>query len=188
MFDVVVIGGGLAGGSAAIFFAKAGLKTLVLDNDKGLTRRAWMDNHYGFAAGIGGPDLVDAGQKQATRLGAEWMIEQVTAVAPEAEGFTLTTESGKQFAARQILLGTGASMALAEAIGLAFTRGREERYPKVVQVDSDGRTSQRGIWAAGIAAGCSGHTIITAGDGARVAVNLISELKGKRYVQHDAMK
>ena len=45
-----------------------------------------------------------------------------------------------------------------------------------------------GIWAAGTVAGVSVHTIITAGDGAKVAVNVISEINGERYVDHDVLK
>lgn len=187
MYDVAVVGGGPAGGSAAIFLAKAGIKTLVLDNDKGQTRRAWMENHYG-TEGISGPDMVDAGQRQAKKLGAEWVTTQVTAVTRGDEGFTLTTEDGQSFQAKQVILATGAAMGLAETINLEFTEGRETRYPKVLKVDIDGRTSQAGVWAAGILAGCSAHTIITAGHGAQVAVGLISEIQGKRHVQHDAMK
>src|SRR5690606_27938282 len=147
MYDVAVVGGGVAGGSAAIFLAKAGLKTLVLDNDKGQTRRAWLENHYGFPDGIGGPDLVDAGQKQAKRLGADWQIDQVTAVERQDEGFLIKTENG-EYQAKQVILATGAAMGLAEGLGLEFTDGREKRYPRVVKVDIDGRTSQPGIWAA----------------------------------------
>lgn len=187
-YDVAVVGGGTAGGSAAVFLAKAGLKTLVLDNDKGQTRRAWIENHYGFAEGISGPDLVDAGKKQAERLGADWRIAQVAEIGREGEGFVLKTEDGQRFEAKQVLLATGAAMALAEALSLEFTEGRETRYPRVVKVDIDGRTSQPGIWAAGILAGASAHTIITAGHGAHVAVGLISEVKGERHVQHDVLK
>jgi len=187
-YDVAVVGGGTAGGSAAIFLAKAGLKTLVIDNDKGQTRRAWIDNHYGFADGVSGPDLVDAGQKQAKRLGAEWQVGQVVAVEKNEEGFVLKTEDGRSFEAKQVILATGAAMGLAEALGLEFTDGREARYPRVVKVDIDGRTSQPGIWAAGILAGASAHTIITAGHGAQVAIGLVSELQGSRYVQHDVLK
>lgn len=188
MYDVAVIGGGPAGGSAAIFLAKAGLKTLVVDNDKGQTRRAWMENHYGFDEGIGGPDLVEAGRRQAVKLGAEWVVGQVVKVEREGDGFALATEDGQTFQAKQVILATGAAMGLAEALNLEFTDGREARYPRVVKVDIDGRTSQPGIWAAGIIAGASAHTIITSGHGAHVAVGLISELEGKRHVQHDVLK
>lgn len=187
-YDVAVIGGGVAGGSAAVFLAKAGLKTLVVDNDKGQTRRAWIENHYGFAEGIAGPDLVDAGRKQAERLGADWQIGQVIAIDRNEAGFSIKTEDGRNFDAKQVLLATGAVMALAEALGLEFTGGREPRYPRVVKVDIDGRTNKPGIWAAGILAGASAHTIITAGHGAHVAIGLISELQGQRHVQHDVLK
>ena len=43
------------------------------------------------------------------------------------------------------------------------------------------------MWAAGTIAGVSVHTIITAGDGARVAINLISQSKGERHVDHDVL-
>lgn len=188
MYDVAVIGGGPAGGSAAIFLAKAGLKTLVVDNDKGQTRRAWMENHYGFDEGIGGPDLVEAGRRQAVKLGTEWVVGQVTQVERQGDGFSLATEDGQTFEAKQVILATGAAMSLAEALNLEFTDGREARYPRVVKVDIDGRTSKPGIWAAGIIAGVSAHTIITSGHGAEVAIGLISELEGKRHVQHDVLK
>jgi len=187
-YDVIVVGGGVAGGSAAVFLAKAGLKTLVLDNDKGQTRRAWIENHYGFPEGIAGPDLVEAGRKQAERLGAEWRIGQVVEVSRQEGGFAVKTEEGEQFEGKQVLLATGAAMSLAESLNLEFVDGRETRYPRVVKIDIDGRTSQPGIWAAGILAGASAHTIITAGHGAYVAVGLISEVQGKRHVQHDVLE
>lgn len=188
MYDVIVVGGGTAGGSAAVFLAKAGLKTLVLDNDKGQTRRAWIDNHYGLAEGVSGPDLVEAGRRQAERLGAEWRVGQVTAIEQIDGGFAAKTEQGEVFQGKQVVLATGAAMSLAESLNLEFSDGREARYPRVVKVDIDGRTSLPGVWAAGILAGASAHTIITAGHGAHVAVGLISELEGKRHVQHDVLK
>jgi len=55
-------------------------------------------------------------------------------------------------------------------------------------VDAAGKTNVEGVWAAGTIAGVSVHTIITAGDGAKVAINVISELNGERYVDHDVLK
>jgi len=57
----------------------------------------------------------------------------------------------------------------------------------VIAVDVDGRASLSGVWAAGVAAGVSVHTIVTAGDGARVAINIISGQKGQRWVDHDRL-
>ena len=62
VYDIAVIGGGPAGASAALFAAKAGKKTLLIDADKGMTRRAMVYNFYGVPE-IRGPDLVDTGHR-----------------------------------------------------------------------------------------------------------------------------
>ena len=61
MYDLAIVGGGPAGASAATFASRAGLQTIVLDGDKGMTRRAMVYNHLGFPEGITGPELVDRG-------------------------------------------------------------------------------------------------------------------------------
>jgi thioredoxin reductase len=66
--------------------------------------------------------------------------------------------------------------------------GTEPRIKTVIDVDREGKTNIEKIWAAGTVAGVSVHTIVTAGDGARVAINVISELNGERYVDHDILK
>lgn len=186
LYDIAIVGGGPAGASAAIFAAKSGKKTLLVDADKGMTRRAMVHNHYG-APDISGPDLVETGHRQATRLGAELVKSSVTDLKPTAEGFRLETEQGS-FDARRVILTTGAVVELAERIGLATKPGTEPRIKTVLAVDANGRTAVPGLWAAGTVAGVSVHTIITAGDGARVAVNVISELNGARWVDHDVLK
>jgi hypothetical protein len=81
-----------------------------------------------------------------------------------------------------------AVVALAEKVGLTTVPGTEPRIKAIFQAHKDGKTSIDGIWAAGTYAGVSVHTIITAGDGAKVAINIISELNGERYVDHDVLK
>jgi pyruvate/2-oxoglutarate dehydrogenase complex dihydrolipoamide dehydrogenase (E3) component len=86
-----------------------------------------------------------------------------------------------------VVLATGMSAELAEAAGAVTRPGTEPRVKAVVQVDSAGRTTVPALWAAGTVAGTSMHTIITAGDGARVAVNVVSLLNGARWVDHDVL-
>jgi thioredoxin reductase (NADPH) len=187
MYDLVIVGGGPAGASAATFAGHAGLQTVVLDTDKGMTRRAMVYNHLGFPDGVTGPELVDRGQEQATRAGAEWVKSEVTSLERRADGFVLTTEDGRTFDAREVLLTIGANLDLARQAGLEIRPGTEPRIREVIAVDAQGRSSVPGVWAAGTAAGVSVHTIITAGDGARVAVNIISGQKGERFVWHDVL-
>jgi len=187
VFDIAIIGAGPAGASAALFAAKAGKKTLLLDNDKSITKRAWIENHYGVPE-ITGPDLVETGKKQAAKFGAEVKQATVTNVAKDGDKFRIETESGESYEASQVIIATGLLTDLAEKIGLKLKDGTEPRIKTVIDVAADGRTNIDGIWAAGTVAGVSVHTIITAGDGAKVAINVISKLNGERYVDHDVLK
>ena len=146
-----------------------------------------LNNHLGFPEGVTGPDLVDRGQQQAEKAGAEWVKAEVTALERRDDGFVLTTDDGRTVEAREVLLTLGANLALAKAAGLETRAGTEPRIGEVIAVDAEGRASVSGVWAAGVAAGQSVHTIITAGDGARVAINIISGQKGERWVDHDRL-
>lgn len=187
MYDVAVIGAGPTGASAATFTARGGLRTVVLDADQSMTRRAWIPNHLGFAEGVEGPDLVEKGKSQASRAGAELITAKVQSVERQDEGFTLRTEDGRTFQAHQVILCLGANVELARQAGAKISAGIQPRIKEMVGIDAAGRTNVPGLWAAGTCAGTSVHTIVTAGDGARVAINLVSELRGERFVDHEAM-
>ncbi|MGZ9586109.1 FAD-dependent oxidoreductase [Paenibacillus marinisediminis] len=187
MLDVVIIGAGPAGGSAAIFVAKAGKKVVVIDNDKGLTRRAWLENHYGTEA-LSGPDLLAIGRSQAEKFGAVFVDDRAMMIEATADGLQVKTEQDNVYEAKHVIIASGFGMDVVTASGIETAPGREPKVATVVSVDSDGRTSMPGVWAAGTGAGTSMHTIITAGDGAKVAINVISELNGERYVDHDVFK
>lgn len=186
MFDVLIVGAGPTGASAALFTAKAGKKTLVIDNDKSVTKRAWIENHYGVAE-ITGPDLIETGKKQASKFGAEIVQATVSNISKTESGFKVETDQG-EYVATYVILATGMATDLAETVGLTTKPGTEPRIKTVLDVDAAGKTNIDGIWAAGTVAGVSMHTIITAGDGAKVAINVISELNGERYVDHDVLK
>lgn len=187
MHDLLIIGGGPAGASAAVFAARAGLNTVVIDNDKGMTRRAMVHNHLGFPDGITGPDLVELGRRHAESAGATWVEGTVSDISPASDQVTVTTESGDTYEARDVLVTTGFGSKVVETAGVTVKEGSEPRIPAVVESDADGRTGVAHVWAAGTAGDVSVHTIITAGDGARVAVNIISEQRGERWVDHDLL-
>jgi thioredoxin reductase (NADPH) len=188
MYDVAIVGGGPAGASAATFTARAGLQTVLIDADAGMTRRAMLNNHLGFPEGVTGPDLVDNGKLMAAKAGAKVAAGKVVELrANGSEGFSVSTEDGQSYDARQVILTLGANPELARQAGITTKPGTEPHIKEIVDVDAQGRTSLPGVWAAGTAAGVSVHTIVTAGDGARVAINLISGTKGERHVDHDMM-
>ncbi|WP_080848576.1 FAD-dependent oxidoreductase [Cytobacillus gottheilii] len=186
MYEILIVGAGPSGASAAIFAAKAGKKVLVIDNDKGVTKRAWVENHYGVSE-ISGPDLVQQGKKQAEKFGAEFVQGSVESIKGGDSGFVVKTDQSL-FEAKHIILATGFMADLAEEAGITTKEGAEPRVKTIIDTDEAGKTNVRGIWAAGTVAGVSVHTIVTAGDGAKVAINVISELNGERYVDHDVLK
>jgi len=186
MYEIAIIGGGPAGASAAIFTAKAGKKTLVIDSDQSVTKRAWIDNHYG-AEGVSGPDLVAAGKRQASKFGAEFVVAKATKIVAGEGSVTIETE-GQSYEAAHVIIATGLFAEVAEASGVSTKPGTEPRIKTIVDCSADGRTNLANVWAAGTIAGVSMHTIVTAGDGAKVAINVISEINGERYVDHDVLK
>ena len=187
MYDLIIVGGGPAGSSAAVFAARAGLRTLVVDADKGITRRAMVNNHLGFPDGITGPELVELGRRHAEASGAEWLEGTVTELDVSGDAVGVLTGAGDRLEARDVLLAVGVNPSLAETAGIATKDGTEPRIASVVVVDPTGHTNVRGVWAAGTAGGVSVHTIVTAGDGARVAINIISDQRGERWVDHDML-
>lgn len=185
MYDIAIIGAGPAGASAAIFTAKAGKKTVVIDNDKSITKRALLKNYYGIEE-ITGPEIFDIGIEQFKRFGAQLIEETALDIDKIDSGFQIKTDS-QQIEAKHVIITTGAVTALAEKIGAVIKGNSEPRMKTRIEVDAAGKTNIDGIWAAGTAVGISVHAIITAGDGARVAINVISEMNGERYVDHDMM-
>ena len=115
------------------------------------------------------------------------MAENVETIEKLAEGLVVKTDKGS-YETKHVILATGVLTDLADKVGLKTKDGTEPRIKKIFDVDAQGKTNIDGIWAAGTAAGVSVHTIITAGDGAKVAINVISELNGERYVDHDILK
>ena len=185
-YDVAIIGAGPCGASAAIIAGRAKVRTLVIDADKGMTRMALVHNHLGLLE-VTGPALVDRGHEQLQLAGAQLEKAQLKTLSKDADRFTLVDDSGRRFSAKQVILCLGANPAVGKSAGATTTAGVEPYIKEVFVVDVQGRTNIEGLWAAGTCAGTSVHTIVTAGDGARVAFHLLSALKGERYVDHDAM-
>lgn len=184
-YDVAVIGGGPTGASAALFAARAGLSTIVIDADKGITSRALINNHLGYPDGVTGAEIVAQGKDHAIKAGAEWKTGAVSGLVSGDEAVTLTLDGGEEITARDVILALGVNASIAKDAGIETADGTEPRITTIVVTDRDGRSSMPRVWAAGTIAGTSVHTIITAGDGARVAINVVSDLRGERHVDHD---
>ena len=105
-YDVVIIGKGPAGISAAVYTVRAGLKTLIVGSGESALKKAEkIENYYGFAEPVSGAQLLEAGVKQAQRLGAVMKDGEVTALESDGEFTIKTVESG--YKAKAVLIATG---------------------------------------------------------------------------------
>lgn len=111
--DVIIVGSGPAGYTAAVYTARANLKPLLLAGSVTaggeLMNTTDVENYPGFPDGIMGPDLMENFEKQAARFGTEIQFEDVTELDLDGQIKTVTIGSGETFKARSIILSTGSA-------------------------------------------------------------------------------
>jgi len=110
--DVVIIGSGPAGYTAALYAARARLRPLVFEGSVtsggALMGTTDVENYPGFPDGVLGPDLMDAFRKQAEHFGAELVADDVTEVDLTANPKVIRA-SGDTFLAKTVIIATGSS-------------------------------------------------------------------------------
>ena len=112
-FDIVIVGAGPAGLSAAVYGASEGLSTLVVD-EGGLGGQARSSdsirNYLGFPKGIAGSRLAEQAYEQASIFGASFLfMHRATALAPTGHGIEVVLSDDRRLSARAVILATGAS-------------------------------------------------------------------------------
>jgi thioredoxin reductase (NADPH) len=111
MYDVVIVGSGPAGLTAAIYTSRAGLKTLVAAGmlwGGNLMLTTEVENFPGFENGILGPELMEQMRKQAERFGAELVLENATSLDLKSKPFKVTVGT-MVHEAKAVIIAAGAS-------------------------------------------------------------------------------
>ena len=111
--NVIIIGSGPAGYTAAIYAARANLKPVIFEGSVtaggALMTTTEVENFPGFRDGIMGPDLMDAMRAQAERFGAELIRDDVTETSLDGAVKTVTDGEGKVWSARAVILAMGSA-------------------------------------------------------------------------------
>jgi thioredoxin reductase (NADPH) len=124
--DLIIIGGGPAGYTAALYAARANLDPLVIEGitfGGQLMITSDVENYPGYPEGVLGPEMMKDFRTQAERFGAEFLTEDVTSVDFSERPFTVEVD-GDEYRARAVIVATGAS---ARQLGLESERALQGR-------------------------------------------------------------
>ena len=110
--NVVILGSGCSGLTAALYSARANLKPLVLEGHEPggqLSLTTLVENFPGFPEGIQGPELIDNIRKQAARFGAEYLMSHLVSADLSARPFKLKLNNGNEISTLTLIIASGAS-------------------------------------------------------------------------------
>jgi len=203
--DVVVVGGGVAGLSTAVFTARQGLDTLVIDDGGSLLRRnAHLENFPGFPLGVDARRLLDLLAEQAATAGADRFDGRATRVAAVGEGESVETggdeavddarfvvevdgddaddpsDPSDPTRTRHVVAATKNEVGYLEGVEGVGILDRGKSY---VDTDERGRTGVDGLYAAGRLGEKPHQAAVCAGHGAEVGVTILEE--DERGFYHD---
>jgi thioredoxin reductase len=201
MFDVLIIGGGVSGVSAAIIFGSAKEKSFMVDKKIGIIahqkasslQNALFNNAYGIAPGTLGRNLLNSSLEHLQNLYPQILQiegEKVVRISGEFGNFSITTNKNT-YHSKLIMIGIGA--------GNPFTIEGLENYiiphkkaapeKNRIQLENNDHLVTEGIYAIGTLAGHRSQLVIAAGSGASAATDVLTLWNDGKPVQvHDVVK
>lgn len=128
MYDVIIIGKGPAGISAAVYAKRSNVSVLVIGKDGGaLAKTEAIDNYYGFADTISGRELLENGLKQAQRLNVLLDTDEVIGVRFDGEKYEIETRN-QTYEAKALILATGTARNTPKIKGIKELEGKGVSY------------------------------------------------------------
>lgn len=201
MFDVLIIGGGVSGVSAALIFGSAKEKSFMADKQIGIIahqrasslQNALFNNAYGIAPGTLGRNLLNSSLKHLQNLYPQILqieCEKVVRISGEFGNFTITTNKNT-YHSKLIMIGIGAGNPFMieglENYIIPHKKAAPEKNR--IQLENNDHLVTEGIYAIGTLAGHRSQLVIAAGSGASAATDVLTLWNDGKPVQiHDAVK
>ncbi len=127
LYDVIIVGKGPAGISAAIYLQRANIKTLVIGlNNSSLEKTDKVENYYGFSESISGKELLNNGEKQAKKFGTKIEYDEVLKIEYDSQ-FKVTTKNS-EFFGKKLVLATGVTRKKNNIKGITKYEGKGISY------------------------------------------------------------
>lgn len=185
MKDIIVIGGGIAGLQSAILTAKAREETLVLDTDESLIHNTSNIKNLIGHDSVSGQELLESGKNKFESFGGEIREMEVTKVIRTDNGFEVMTEENT-YSAEYIVVASAGMHSYLEELDLEYEEGVEGPYmmDKHIVTDDSNKAADK-VYVAGLANTWEYQTSVAIGDGAKAAVNLLSDKYGEPFTDHD---
>lgn len=200
MFDVLVIGGGVSGVSAALLFGSAKNKAFMSDKKIGIIahqkssslQNALFNNAYGIAAGTLGSDLLTSSLDQLRELYPQIIQihdEKVIKIVGEPGDFTITSNKNS-YQSKLIVIGIGAGNPFPIEGLDDYIIPHQKAAPEKnrIQLANNDHLVTEGIYVIGTLAGHRSQLVIAAGSGASAATDILTLWNANQPVQiHDAI-
>jgi len=180
-YDVAIVGGGPAGCAGGVFCSRAGLDTVVVSNGRStLQKCAFVENYLGFPVGIEPRSLLNLLERHAREAGCTMVEGSVASAAVDKEGFVLTLDQ-ESITSDLLLAASWSDSDYLEALGVETEPESGRGSVSVVPTDDQGETNVDGVYAAGRITDTHHQAIVNAGDGARVALEIVKKVDPEFY-------
>ncbi|WP_224332245.1 FAD-dependent oxidoreductase [Haloprofundus halobius] len=180
--DVLVVGGGVAGLSAATFTARAGLDTVVVDDGNSIVKRnAHLENVPGFPAGVNSRLFCEMQRGQARRSGSTFVDGRVTGLRRVDDGFRATVDGDDdvgELESRYVVAASWSDTGYLDGLGVDLRVAGSKTY---IGDDGLGRTNVEGLYAAGRLTERYHQAVVAAGHGAQTAITLVHDSETPFY-------
>lgn len=182
---VLIAGGGAAGMTCALFLARAGISSTIVDQNRSIMKRAYLHNYPGVAPIVGNDWLAHLRASLDASEHARVANGRITALKAEDGGFVAETGEDPVHGDLLVIASGQTPTPFIDGLGLDTTAAVQPYVQTNVVVDRWGATNVDGVYACGVVAGFPSQAVIAAGSGANVAVGIISKLRGEFWVDHD---
>ena len=184
MANVLIIGDGPGGLSAALFLAKNDVNVTVFGQNKTLMHDAMLYNYLGIPQ-MTGTDFQEISRKQVEGFGGKVLDVEVTGIETGDTEFAVSTAAGDTHQGKYLIIATGFEEALAETLGLDTDSDNDN----AIVADREGKTTIENLYVIGwLTRGQRTQAIISAGEGASAALSILSTEIGRDFHDFDVVK